>query len=115
MAKRTLQSLGALVRQRRGANRLRETAQKIGISPATLLRVEAGRTPDVVTFGKLCNWLEIAPGAFLGSPTSGDASSSHQHIQISAHLKSDRNPKPETIKALAEMILLAANTRISNF
>ncbi len=115
MAKQTLQSLGALVRQRRGANRLRETAQVIGISAATLLRVEAGRTPDVVTFGKLCNWLEIEPGAFLGSPVSGDASSMQAKLQISAHHKSDRNPKPETIKALAEMILLAANSRINNF
>lgn len=36
------------VRTHRRASRLRETAAEIGISAATLLRVESGRIPDVV-------------------------------------------------------------------
>ena len=118
MAKRPLESLGALVRERRGAKKLRETAAEIGIGPATLLRVESGRIPDVATFGKLCQWLAIPPGVFLG----GEERSMNrplprglrERLLVSAHLKVDQTPQPETIKALAEMILLAANAQVDD-
>jgi len=114
LAKRLLESLGALVRERRGARRLRETAAEIGISAATLLRVEGGRIPDVVTFGKICQWLGVDPATFLGTDDATrkkviPGRDAQQHLQVSAHLKADQTPKPETVKALAEMILLAAN------
>src|SRR4051812_34704947 len=62
----TLATLGARVKKRRGDKTLRETAKEIGISPATLMRVEAGRIPDVETFGKICRWLGDDPGSYLG-------------------------------------------------
>ena len=34
-----------------------------------------------------------------------------RHLVASAHMKVDQNPQPQTIKALAEMILLAANAQ----
>lgn len=114
MAKRRLESLGALVRDRRGARKLRETAAEIGISAATLLRVEAGRIPDVATFGKLCQWLSVDPGQFLWSDDAArtaPSQDSRQRLQVSAHLKVDQTQQPETIRALAEMILLAANAQ----
>jgi transcriptional regulator with XRE-family HTH domain len=111
VAKRPLESLGILVRERRGAAKMRETASEIGIAPATLLRVEGGRIPDVATFGKLCNWLEMDPKDFLGSDEGTKKLAVKQRLEVSAHLKADQTPKPATINALAEMILLAANTR----
>jgi len=45
MSSRSLDSLGALVREKRGAKKLREAATEIGASAATLLRVEGGKTP----------------------------------------------------------------------
>ncbi len=102
MPKKPLESLGAIVREKRGTRKLRETAQEIGISPATLLRVEAGRIPDVETFGKLCKWLKKDPNEFLGTtqPTPS-------FLSVSVHFKADKNPNSETVNALAKMVLLA--------
>jgi transcriptional regulator with XRE-family HTH domain len=115
LPKKKLQSLGAQVRARRGAMKLRETAARIGIAPATLLRIEAGRIPDVVTFGKLCEWLGVNPGEFLGTvePVRKDPSTKDrvQPLMVSAHLKVDQTPKAETVRALSEMILRAANAQ----
>ena len=115
LPRRPLESLGALVRERRSARKLRETAAEIGIGAATLLRVEGGRIPEVATFGKICQWLGLDPGVFLGSEESsknkGVPQGLGQRLLVSAHLKVDQTPQPDTIKALAEMILLAANAQ----
>lgn len=37
---------------------MRECAIRIGISAATLSRLERGDTPDLVTYIKVCKWLE---------------------------------------------------------
>src|SRR6266581_3880065 len=66
MSRQPLESLGVMVREKRGKKKLRETAREIGIGPATLMRVENGRIPDIETFGKLCHWLRLDPGSFLG-------------------------------------------------
>lgn len=112
MPRRSLASLGALVRERRGAKKMRETATEIGISAATLLRVESGRIPDVVTFGKLCQWLGLDPSSFLGIEEKEVPSHHVGIINMSAHFKADRTAKPETIRALAQMLLFAANPPI---
>ena len=115
MPRRTLESLGTIVRERRGHRKLREVAEEIRISPATLMRVETGRIPDVGTFGKICAWLSIDPGSFLGfdegvaQPSGLPAAPSS--LLISAHLKADQLPHLETVSALATLILLAAKTQ----
>lgn len=106
MPKRPLESLGEIVRQKRGKQNLRETAREIGIGPATLMRVENGRLPDVETFRKICIWLKTDPGTFLGfksdvfsAPPDGAISS------ISAHFRADQTPEPTTVTALVQMVL----------
>lgn len=116
MPRRTLESLGTIVRGRRALRGLREVAAEIEISPATLMRVESGRTPDVATFGKICRWLDIDPGSFLGLERSGQTHIAHAPtasnlVSISVHLKADRTPLAETVKALANLILLAAKNQ----
>ena len=113
MAKKTLGSLGMMVRSKRGERKLREVAKEINIGPATLLRVESGRIPDVATFGRICKWLGIDPGSFLGWETESKVKKSAKLVEpttvlVSAHLRADRTPKPETVNALAKMILFAA-------
>ena len=108
MPRPLLSSLGKLVRDRRGVRRLREVAQEIGISPATLMRIESGRTPDVETFGKVCRWLGTDPGDFLGFESSGDSSTGEPPLRVSAHFRVDRLPLPETANALARMLLFIA-------
>lgn len=111
MSRRALSSLGKMVEEKRGDSKLRETAKEIGISAATLLRIESGRIPDVATFGKVCRWLEIDPGDFLGfegkGSGQGDQKSTSQPVSISAHFKVDSTPNPETAQALAKMLLYA--------
>lgn len=115
MPNRSLSSLGAMVRKKRGARTLRTVAKEIGIGPATLMRVENGRIPDLTTFGKLCKWLEVDPGSFLGfeakgSPSGADRSIAQPGVMISAHLRADQAPEPETVQAIAKMILWAMRT-----
>ena len=109
MRRKPLSALGMMVRERRGDRTLRQSALEVGIGPATLLRVESGRVPDVDTFGKLCRWLDVDPGVFLGKP-AGPAPSLVRETptSISVHLRADKELKPETMHALAQMLLLAA-------
>src|SRR5262249_50150676 len=92
MPKLALSALGVLVRKKRGARKLREVATEIGITAPTLMRIEAGRVPDVATFGKVCRWLGVDPGDFLGSPSRTAAQSrpiAEPAIRVSAHFKAD--------------------------
>src|SRR5271165_3139780 len=61
----TLLRLGAMLRDRRGGRGIREVAQEIGISAATLTRVEGGRFQDIATFQKICSWLKVNPAEIL--------------------------------------------------
>jgi transcriptional regulator with XRE-family HTH domain len=118
MLRRPIESLGATVRERRGKKKLRETAKEIGIGPATLMRVESGRIPDLETFGRICKWLGMDPGTFLGidSPKAAGQIGGEFFSFISAHFRSDETPKPETVNALAKMVLytLKAQPRSSD-
>ena len=112
MSRLSLSNLGAMVKKRRGASKLRETATDIGISAPTLLRVESGRLPDLDTFGKICRWLEVDPGDFLGHP-SQQPTAAPAETTISAHFKAEKLPEPETLKALARMLLLIVKNEAS--
>jgi|SRR5581483_4264684 len=114
MPKVTLASFGPLVREKRGKRRLREVAKDIGISAPTLMRIESGRVPDLETFGKVCKWLDVDPGDFLGFDNqkrriadAGNAGTDPA-VQVSAHFRIDRLPLPETASALAKMLMFVA-------
>jgi transcriptional regulator with XRE-family HTH domain len=115
MPTRKLSSLGTLVRKKRGEKKLRETAREIGIGPATLMRVENGRIPDIETFGKLCKWLDLDPGSFLGFEREAGTASPEATLQtpvsLSAHFRADRTPEQATVNALAKMILMAVHSQ----
>jgi transcriptional regulator with XRE-family HTH domain len=112
MARLSLTNLGAIVKKRRGAKKLREAAAEIEISAPTLLRVESGRLPDLDTFGKICRWLDVDPGDFLGRP-SQQATADPAETTISAHFKAEKVPEPETLNALARMLLLIVKNETS--
>lgn len=110
MPTKTLGSLGTMVRTKRGDKKLRDAAAEIGIGAATLLRVESGRIPDVATFGKICSWLGVDPGAFLGFESTAKKLAARKEDEesglmlVSAHMRADQTPQPETLNALAKMI-----------
>lgn len=87
---------------------MREVAQEIGISAATVMRIESGRTPDVETFGKVCRWLGTDPGDFLGFESAAGAPAGEPPLRVSAHFRVERMPRPETANALARMLLYIA-------
>jgi len=114
MPRVTLATLGVRVKEKRGSRKLREVAKEIGISAATLMRIENGRVPDLGTFGKICKWLDIDPRPLLGLQSKLEAHEEPATYQVSAHLKLDQTPNPKTVNALARMILHAANMRQSS-
>jgi transcriptional regulator with XRE-family HTH domain len=102
MAKLTIQVLGRKLIERRGSRGIREVAKEIGISPATLSRVERGHLPDIDTFGKVCRWLNVDPGEVLRVTAPAPC-----RPTVSAHFRKDTTLAPTTAKALAQMILAA--------
>lgn len=104
MSSADLESLGALLRERRRGRGVREVAREIGISHATLSRVERGLTPDLETFARICKWLEVDPGEVLGFKASAETPS---QPTVSVHFRKKETLSPKTAQALAEMILLA--------
>lgn len=97
--------LAALLRAKRGRRGLRAVAEEIGgISASTLSRVEQGKVPDLETFVRLCQWLEVSPERFI--PSTSRHQMSTPEI-VTAHLRADRVLDPKTVDALATMIQLA--------
>ena len=109
MAKIDLQTIGKLAREKRGDVGIRATAKVIGISSATLSRIERGFLPDLETFGKVCKWLEIDPGEVLGVKETVS-----EIPKVSVHFKKDQTIKPKTAKALADMIIHAHRSLIAS-
>lgn len=105
MAKISLRVLGGRVRRERGSRGVREVSKEIGISPATLSRVERGNLPDLDTFAKICTWLEIDPAEVLGVPLRERPQATIKRLHASAHFKANRTPSPTLANALANMIL----------
>ena len=96
--------LAEMVRSKRSSKGLRETAKEIGgVSAPTLSRIEQGKIPDLDTYMKICNWLNVSSDFFTEiSPST----SSSEDIVI-AHLRADRTLSPDTAEALIKMINLA--------
>ena len=97
-----LQTLGRKLLRKRGNRGIREVSKEIGISPATLSRVERGHLPDIETFGKVCKWLNLNPSEILGVKTMHSV-----NPKIAVHFRKEQALKPETAQALASMILAA--------
>lgn len=59
------QKFSEMVKSKRGKKGLRQLASEIGISASTLSRVEQGNLPDIDTYLKLCEWLEVSSDYFI--------------------------------------------------
>lgn len=92
-----------MVKSKRGNTGLRALASQIKISPSTLSRIEQGNLPDIETYLKICEWLEVSPDYFTKTRTTDD------NVQggVIAHLRADRSLPPQTAEALIQMINLA--------
>lgn len=102
----TLLRLGAMLRDRRGGKGIREVAQEIGISPATLTRVEGGRLPDIATFQKICSWLRVNPAEILDITTASNPVST-ETLVAAVHLRADQTLPEGVATDLAHLIVVA--------
>jgi transcriptional regulator with XRE-family HTH domain len=102
----TLLRLGAMLRDRRGGRGIREVAQEIGISAATLTRVEGGRLPDIGTFQKICSWLKVNPAEILDIPTENNPTPTDTLV-AAVHLRADQTLPEAAATDLAQLIVVA--------
>ncbi len=102
MSSPSLETFGAMVSEKRGNLGVRATAKKIGISPATLSRVENGHLPDLENFRKICRWLKMEPSVILGFDSNVAS-----RPTASVHFRKKQTMKLETAEALADMIISA--------
>lgn len=98
----TLENLGRLLQEKRGSRGIREVAREIGISHATLSRVERGHLPDLENYQKICRWMGIDISAVGGAPS---VTGSKPIAQV--HFRKAPTVSPKTAQALAQMILTA--------
>ncbi len=97
--------LSRLVAEKRGKVGIRATARQIGLSPATLSRVENGRLPDLDNFTRICRWLEVDPASLLGFDPQA------RSLPVAAvHFRSDAALSTDTSAALQELIVEAQKT-----
>jgi|SRR6266849_8695919 len=96
--------LGKLLMERRGSMGIRDFAKYLGISPATLSRVENGNVPDLETFSKLCDRLGLDPSEFLQLSKTGENTGPGS---ASVHFRADAQLNPDAAADLARLILAA--------
>jgi len=97
-----IEKLGQLVIDNRGTLGVRAAAKEIGISPATLSRIENGHVPDLATFAAICAWLGEDPSKFIGMQSENDDSAA-----VSVHLRKKKTTSLDTATALGGMIVAA--------
>ncbi len=93
-----------MIKSKRGGKGLRVLAKEISISPSTLSRIEQGNLPDIDTYLKLCNWLEVSSEYFLKKNKNDRLKN---HSGVIAHLRADKTLPSTTAEALIQMINLA--------
>lgn len=103
----TLENLGLRVREKRGEQGIRAAAKEIGISHATLSRVERGFMPDLENYRRICRWLGVNVEEIVG----GAAVPEHSKARV--HFRKKPTVSAETAKNLANMILIAQEAMAS--
>jgi transcriptional regulator with XRE-family HTH domain len=99
-----------LLRERRGYLGVRDLADTIGVSAATLSRVERGKLPDIETFAKICRWLKVDPAEILEIkefPERGRREMSEPATTIAVHFRADAVLDTQAAQDLAQLLLLA--------
>ena len=80
----------------------KQVAEQSGVSASTLTRMSQGRRPDIDGLALLLAWSGLDASNFLPG-----ANSPEPLAQITAHLRADRNLKPESAEALEAIIKVA--------
>lgn len=97
----SIELLAKRLQERRAGKGIRDAAKEVGVSPATLSRVENNGIPDLETFSKICKWLGEDPAIYLGLPSRAVGAPPTARV----HFKKGATIKIESAKALGELIL----------
>jgi transcriptional regulator with XRE-family HTH domain len=82
-----------------------EAAKEIGLSSATLSRIENSKyTPRVENLGQICEWLGVSPDRFIESTQTSTAQSVSTIDGISVHLRADRKLSADAASELIAVI-----------
>lgn len=100
-----IEELGKLITRKRQGRGIRAAAAEAGVSHATLSRVENGHMPDLMTFARICQWLEVDPGEFLGTAAT------KEQPKAVVHFRKEKTVSPDTAVALGELILAAQRAK----
>lgn len=104
------QRFSDMIKSKRGNKGLRVLASEIGISASTLSRIEQGNLPDIDTYLKLCEWLEVSTDYF----TKSNINIENVQNGVIAHLRADKTLPSATAEALIQMINLAYASTTEN-
>ncbi len=99
-----MDELSLKIKQKRGGQGIRKVAEDIGISPATLSRVENGKQPDLDTFRAICRWLNVDPSTLLGINTPSGVLPD-MAAPVHAHFRAHKAMSPDTANHLAKLII----------
>ena len=78
-------------------------AEKAKVSASTLTRIAQGKRPDVDTLAALCKWSGLRADDFIAHAPTGRRRP-EPLAEIVAHLRADKNLKPEGVRAIEVMI-----------
>lgn len=96
-----MQRLATMVRSRRAGRPVQDIAGEMEqMRASTLLRLERGGEPDMASFLRICEWLEMPPGEFFekpAAPTTAEA--------IARMIRADASLDPATSNALGSIVL----------
>lgn len=81
-------------------------AEKAKVSASTLTRIAQGKRPDVDTLAALCKWSGLSADDFIAY-NEMSREKPEPLAEIVAHLRADKNLKPEGAKAIEVMIRAA--------
>lgn len=81
-------------------------AEKAKVSASTLTRIAQGKRPDVDTLAALCKWSGLSADDFIAYDSTGRRRP-EPLAKIVAHLRADKNLKPEGARAIEVMIKAA--------
>jgi transcriptional regulator with XRE-family HTH domain len=97
--------LRELIRSRRKSENqsLREAAEQVGVSAATLLRMENGQIPNRASLIRITEWLQVPLDQVLQKPMPRPAHGGTM-AQIEVHLRADPHLDSHAAQAITEAV-----------
>ena len=110
------QKLAVMIRQQRAGRSLREIANElVDVSASTICRLEAGKSPDINVFLRICRWLKVQPEVFFRPAADAitpvlPVPASYSQGQIIDLIRTDASLSPVVANVLMALVAGAYKT-----